>query len=318
MSKARELQSRERLEDLKLRSAIAATGYAVTSDFHPTREQLERQAHEAEFRAMQAEEAAEIEAARRKQPAFLVMSQQWNRPVDELIRTVGTLLPDIGAAELLPLTDQPVGDVSQTYADFRDLLKSRSIALSREGFNRLVTYMNVASRTSQIKDGQELHVAADTIDAWILADRRLCELSETYANQERAELLEESKPEPVNETADDLRAAAEQEWSKFPLWHAWEESLLAGFGVRLQDSDRRRVCEEFVRANLSPYAADSYDTVRQMLVARERFPLRQNGEPALTVDERMAQLTENYNLSNPAERRAWCHEIGRLRAILGE
>jgi hypothetical protein len=318
MPKMKEAQPREQLADLRLKASLAATNYSVTSDFHQTPQQKLDAQHAAEFRELQMQEQAELEAARKKEPAFVLASQQWNRPSDDLVRNVGTLTPDFGAAELLPLTDQPIGDITKTFADFKDLIQSRGIALTRSGINRLVTYMNLASRSVIVKNGVEHRVACDQLQAWVLADRRLCDLSDTYATEERAELIPEEASAPAQTSADDLRAAAEEKWSRFPLWHAWEQSLSDGFNVKLSDNDRRRVCDMFVSANLSPYAAESYNTVRQMLVARERFPLRPNGEPALTVDERMAQLTENYNLSNPAERRAWCHEIGRLKAILGE
>lgn len=173
-------------------------------------------------------------------------------------------------------------------------------------------------RTSRTIEGVEYRVKSDDINTWIAADRRLVELS-AYSDAERAELLEEDVVSSVEQSADELKAAAEQEWSKFPLWHAWEESLESGFGIKdLTDRIRRIVCDEFTRANLSPYAAESFNEIRRRLVAREIFPARPDGEPALTLDERMAAATENYNLSDPVQKKAWCHEMGRLRALLGE
>lgn len=315
-SKSKEREAEEKLADLKLRASLAATNYEVNTGFHLTQAQIERQKNEAEFRALQQEEAEQLDRQRKNQPAFKVIAQQWSKPVDVLQRTAGMLLPDV--ATELPMTDKPIGDVEKTFNDFLDLARSRNIVFSADGQNRLILYTACASRGNHVIDGVSYHPALDKLDCWIAADRRLVELS-AYSDAERAELLEEDVVSSVEQSADELKAAAEQEWSKFPLWHAWEESLESGFGIKdLTDRIRRIVCDEFVRANLSPYVAESFNEIRRRLVAREIFPARPDGEPALTLDERMAAATENYDLSNPVQKKAWCHEMGRLRALLGE
>jgi hypothetical protein len=314
MSKQREAIAAERLADLKLKAALASTNYQVTSEYGKSNDTST--GDQNLWNQLKAEEATEEQAKRKNQPAFKIMSQQWSRSVANLQETSGTSLPDVAVE--LPMTDKPVGDVQKAFNDFLDLARSRNIVFSRDGQNRLILYMGTMSRTSRTIEGVEYRVKSDDINTWIAADRRLVELS-AYSDAERAELLEEDVVSSVEQSADELKAAAEQEWSKFPLWHAWEESLESGFGIKdLTDRIRRIVCDEFVRANLSPYVAESFNEIRRRLVAREIFPARPDGEPALTLDERMAAATENYDLSNPVQKKAWCHEMGRLRALLGD
>lgn len=314
MSKQKELLAREAIETLKLRAAIQSTNYEVVGEYGRSNDS--GQGDQKLWLQLKAEEQQEQKQARKNQPAFKILSAQWSKPIAELIRTAGMLLPDVGAE--LPMTDKLiVGDVQKTLDNLVDLQKSRCVVYSRDGLNRLISYTGCAARCSQVIDGVSYHPALDTLDCWLAADRRLVELG-AYGENERAELLVDEQPQRVEQSAEDLKAAAEQEWSKFPLWHAWEKSLESGFGIKLTDSYRRIVCGEFERANLSPYAADSYNEIRRRLVARERFPTRPDGEPALTLDERMALAVDNYNFNDPRQKAAYCHEMGRLRAILGE
>jgi len=131
------------------------------------------------------------------------------------------------------------------------------------------------------------------------------------------------KPQALPETTQEPqilndREQVEADWLSqlYSLFPAWEESLMKEFGVRLNDRYRRMVCDEFTRANLSPLVHESYNEIRRRMVRAHSFPLASNGLPCLTVDESMADLTEQYDLSDPQQKREWCLEMGRRRAVL--
>jgi len=317
-SKQKEAQVAERLADLRLRASIAGTGHEVTSGFHLTQAQIEAAKNQKEWDELKRQDLVEAENQRRQEPAFKFQTEQWSRPIETLKATRGLLLPDVAAN--LPVTDRAMdtAKIQTAYEDLLAVMQTRGQVLSASGKQRFLLYVSVQAGATQVKGGKEYRLAADDINCLIACLNRMIDLGAFESDEYAALLEDDSQSEPVEQSADELRAAAEEEWSKFPLWHSWEQSLESGFGIKLTDSYRRIVCGEFERANLSPYAAESYNEIRRRLVARERFPTRPSGEPALTVDERMAALTENYDLRNPVQKRAWCHEIGRLRSVLGE
>jgi hypothetical protein len=315
-SKSREREAQERLIDLRLRASIASTGYQEVGEYGLSPEGIERQKNQREFDALRALEAAEAEVQRKADPYFAQTAATWSKPVPELMQMkkyAGALLLDVAGS--LPLTDKPIDSAKaqSTYSDFVALMQSKNQVLSLAGQQKLILYMGVNSESVHVSNGTEFSVAVDTLTCWVRALDRLLDLG--AFGDEYAALEDEPQSEP-DQTADDLKAAAEDEWSKFPLWHAWEESLSTGFGIKLTDRIKRIVCDEFVRANLSPYVAESFNEVRRRLVAREIFPARPDGEPALTLDERMSAATENYNFNDPRQKAAWAHEMGRLKAIL--
>jgi hypothetical protein len=317
-SKQKEAQVAERLGVSRLNASIAGTGHEVTSGFHMTQAQLEAQKNQKEWDALRAEEADQLEAQRKNSKPFKFQTEQWSRPIETLKATRGLLLPDVAAN--LPITDRAMdtAKIQTAYEDLLSVMQTRGQVLSASGKQRFLLYVSVQAGATQVTDGKEYRLAADDINCLIACLNRMIDLGAFESDEYAALLEDDSQPEPIEQSADDLRELAEEEWSRFPLWHSWEQSLESGFGIKLTDSYRRIVCGEFERANLSPYAAESYNEICRRLVARERFPTRPSGEPALTVDERMAALTENYDLRNPVQKRAWCHEIGRLRSVLGE
>ena len=249
MSKSKVRETEERLADLRLRTSIAATNYEVTSAFHLTPQQLEAQRNAAEFRALQAEEAAEVEAQRKNQPAFKLISQQWAKPIDALQSTSG-LLPDVTAE--LPMTDKPVGNVQQTFENFLDLQKSRNIVYSSDGLARLVCYCEVMSRSSRVINGVTYRPASDTLDCWIAADRRLVELS-AYGDMERAELIDEPQPEVTAElNANELAELASAEFSRLwgAVWEQWLVSLKTHFQFVPTEAQKIAALKYFERTNM--------------------------------------------------------------------
>lgn len=318
--------AREAIANLALRAAIQSTNYEVTGEYGLSPEGIERQKRQREFDAMRAEEAASQKQEQLNSPYIKTLRAQWRKPLATIMHdktySMGLFLDPLAD---LPMTSNPTeSDFSKAEQiitqDLDDVLESRGVVLSNQGKLRTLCYGGLQSDAVTVTNGILYRGAVGTLQYWIACVNRLAEL-DIYDESEYAALPEaERQTEPVEESAsaDDLKAVAEEEWSKFPLWHAWEDSLLAGFGIKLNDRVRRIVCDEFVRANLSPYVAESFNEIRRRLVAREIFPTRPNGEPALTLDERMAAATENYDLSNPVQKKAWCHEIGRLKAILGE
>jgi hypothetical protein len=313
-------QAREQVENFRLRAAIRAG--APTGGDEIFRSNDSGAGDQKLWDALRAGEAVEIENQRKSKPHFANLATMWSKPLAEILKMKSYAMPlllDVDAGlPLKPADKIDYSKVESTVNDFLSLMQAKNQALSTTGQNRLVTYVSVQTEGSHVIAGVSYDVDVTDINTWIRALNRLVDFG--AFGDEYAALLEDApQSEPVEESsAADLKTAAEEEWSQFPLFHAWEQSLESGFGIKLNDSYRRIVCDEFVRANLSPYAADSYNKIRQILVARERFPARPDGEPALTLDERMALATENYILSDPIQKKAWCHEMGRLRAILGE
>jgi len=126
-------------------------------------------------------------------------------------------------------------------------------------------------------------------------------------------------PEPRHAPTElTAREQCEAEWQNqlFTLFPAWEASLLKDFGIHLNDRQRRMVCDEFTRANLSPLVHESYNEIRRRMVRAKSFPLASNGLDALTVDESMAAAAEDFDFSDPRQKREWCLEMGRRRAVL--
>jgi hypothetical protein len=125
----------------------------------------------------------------------------------------------------------------------------------------------------------------------------------------------QARREPQELTA---REQCEADWLSqlYSLFPAWEESLLKDFGIRLNDRQRRMVCDEFTRANLSPLCHESYNEIRRRMVRAKSFPLASNGLDALTVDESMADAAEDFDFSDPRQKREWCLEMGRRRSLL--
>jgi hypothetical protein len=128
-------------------------------------------------------------------------------------------------------------------------------------------------------------------------------------------------PEPQRDARPTELTAREQceaDWLSqlYSLFPAWEESLLQDFGIRLNDRQRRMVCDEFTRANLSPLVHESYNEIRRRMVRAKSFPLASNGLDALTVDESWAAAAEDFDFSDPRQKREWCLEMGRRRSLL--
>jgi len=129
--------------------------------------------------------------------------------------------------------------------------------------------------------------------------------------------VRQPRQEPTPETLTD-REQCEADWLSqlYSLFPAWEESLLKDFGIRLNDRQRRMVCDEFTRANLSPLCHESYNEIRRRMVRAKSFPLASNGLDALTVDESWAAAAEDFDFSDPRQKREWCLEMGRRRSLL--
>ena len=320
-SKQKLAEAREAIANLKLRAAIQSTNYEVTGEGNFFKSNDSGAGDQKLWDSLKNEETAEIESKRKSNPHFANLSKMWSKPLDEILKMKSYAMPlllDVDANFPLKPADQiDYSKVESTVTDFLDVMQAKNQVLSQVGKNRLIAFVGIQSEGSHVIAGVSYNVDVTDINTWIRALNRLVDFG-AFGDEYAALPEAETQAAPVEESsADDLKAAAEEEWSKFPLWHAWEKSLESGFGIKLTDRIRRIFCDEFVRANLSPYAAESFNEIRRRLVAREIFPTRPDGEPALTLDERMAAATENYNFQDPAQKRAWAHEMGRLKAILG-
>lgn len=202
------------------------------------------------WRRLKEEEQQELLAQKREQPAFKVIAQQWQKPIDTLQRGGGMLLPDVTVS--LPLTDKPVGDVQKTFNDFLDLQKSRNVVYSTDGQNRLILYMGCASRGSHVINGINFHPASDTLDCWLAADRRLVELN-AYGDTERAELFDEPQLEVTAEpSANELKELASAEFTRMwgTVWDTWHVSLKTHFGFVASYEQKVAMLRYFENTNM--------------------------------------------------------------------
>jgi hypothetical protein len=298
MSKQRDREIRERLEDLKLKVG-QTSGYEVTSSFHLTAAQIERQRNEAEFRAMQQEEAEQVDQQRKSQRAFRIMSEQWSKPIAYLTKNAGMLLPDVGAE--LPLTDKTLGNVQEAFNDFLAVLKTRDQALSRDGQNRLILYMGSLSNTSRVIDGVTYRVASDNINSWIAALNRLIDF-DAFSSDEYAALLEAEQPQAVEETAENLREQASSQWMRIfePVYRQWLASLAQAPWNFVPDEDQQRAALRFLEMHGTGDAL-AFDNCRIAMSDAGIFPA------LYTADDIICKKLEAgaWDLSTPAGRSAY-------------
>jgi hypothetical protein len=251
MSKQKEAQVAERLADLRLRASIAGTGHEVTSGFHLTQAQLEAQKNAAEFRQMQQEEAELLEQQRRERPAFKLISSYWSKPLAELQKTAGQSLPDVEFSP--PMTDQPITvNLQEVFNDFLAVLKSRDQVLSRDGQNRLILYCGIQSGVTRTVDGVTYRPDVSKVDSYVKALNRLVELN-AFDESEYAALLEdEPQPEPVEQSADDLRELAGGEFVRLwgNVWSQWLVSLKTHFNFEPSEAQKIAALRYFENANM--------------------------------------------------------------------
>jgi hypothetical protein len=235
------------------------------------------------------------------------LGELWRRPYDQIQYLDSEVLFDqennLPRAEA-PIPPTPANNtlVENAYNVFIDSMGSTSV-LSSEGKRKLLLY----AASQQIEDRR---IILTSLLAWQTMLNRLASLG--ALDDDYASIPEEKIEQPKLS----VREEAEAEWHRLLLFPQWVEQVRRDYGIRLDDRVKRIVCDEFVRMNLSPHVHESYNIIRRALVARQIFPKASNGLPALTVDERMAELTERYDFNDSSQRREWASEMGRLRAAL--
>jgi hypothetical protein len=224
-SKSKEREAQEKLVDLRLRANLAFAENESIGAFGRTNDSLA--GDQKLWDQLKAEDLVEQERARKNQPAFKLMHDQWSRSIAELRTSI--LLPDVGAE--LPLTDKPLGSVQKAFDDFKEVLSTRGQVLSKDGETRLIKYVGNLNNTSRVVDGVTYRVACDNLNTWIQALNRLIDLNAFSEGEYTA--IEERQPEPVEESsveepsADDLLHQANAGWFAMfdATWNAWLKSL---------------------------------------------------------------------------------------------
>jgi len=234
------------------------------------------------------------------------LSTLWKLPLSELYRHDAETLYDMESG--LSLADEPVQDykrIDDAFEVWQDGLQSRQAILSHAGLAKLKYYC-----AKQFE--HEPRTVFTNSAAWDTAVNRLRALG-ALGPDDYAAVDAEVVVEPV--LSDKERMG--QDWLRHVLFPQWEAQILRDYGIVLSDTQRRLVCDMFMALNLSPLNHESYNEIRRRMVKSGQFPKPTNEIPfALTVDERFADMVEDYDLSSPEGRRAYAQEMGRIRATM--
>jgi hypothetical protein len=255
MSKARDVQAREQLENIRLRAAIQGTNYEVTGEYGLSPEGIERQKNQRDFDALRAEEAASQRQAQQSAPYMRTLRSQWRKPLATIMHEKKFAMalyldPSAGLPQTSIPADADFFKVEQIITrDLDDVLESRGIILSGQGKLRTLCYGGLQSDTVTVTNGIPYRGAVSTLQYWIACVNRLAEL-DAYDESEYA-ALPESQPEtaePVEETAELLREAADSQWLRIfgDTYRQWLASLAQSPWNFVPDEDQQRAALKYL------------------------------------------------------------------------
>jgi len=303
-----EREAERTIAALKLKAAIAATNHEVTSAYHLTAEQLERQKNQKEWDALRAEEASQLDAQRKQAPAFLFQASQWSRDLETLKATRGILIPDAPAN--LPITDRAMdtAKIRTAYEDLLAVMQSRGQVLSATGKQRFTLYVSVQAAVTQVIDGKEFHLAADDINGLIACLNRMLDLN-VFGDEYAALIPEESQPEAVEQTSDELREEASSQWMRIfrPVWEQWIASLAQAPWNFTPDEDQKYAALRYLEQRGTGDAL-AFDNCRIAMSNAGIFP------NLLTADDVLCAKLDagEWDLSTPAGRAAYARAKNQI------
>jgi hypothetical protein len=315
MSKQKELQAREMVANLKLRASLAATNHEVTTGFHLTQEQIERQKNEAEFRALQAEEAAEQRQAQQNSPYNKTLRSQWRKPLATIMqeKTYSMALFLDPLAEL-PTTSNPAdADFSKAQKiienDLDDVLESKGIVLSSQGKLRTLIYGGLQSEATTVVNGISHQAATSSLQYWIACVNRLAEIDAYDESEYAALVIEERQSEPVEESAEELREQADSQWLRIfgETYRQWIVSLAQSPWNFSPDTEQQRAALRYLESR-GTGDNSAFDNCRVAMSDAGIFPA------LYTADDLICKKLDSgeWDLSTPAGRASYARAKNQI------